>query len=308
MIRVARLAVLAVLALFPVSLACAAQALAAPLQVMVSIEPQRYFLNKLAGPLAQVSVLVPPGADAHTFEPKPGQMAQVAKARLYIAQGVEFEQVWLPRLAKSNPGLVVVDTIKGLDLLPMEEDHDHDHDKGHDKGHGGKAGHAHDEKAMDVHTWTSPRMVKAQCAVIAQALAQADPANAQAYAANLQAFQAELDALDAAIAKALEGVPKGSRFLVFHPAWAYFARDYGLRELAIEVGGREPGPRQLKKIIEQAREARLRVILVQPQFSRKAAQTVADAVGARLVDADVMAADWAGNLLAVAKAFTEAAR
>ncbi|WP_243361860.1 metal ABC transporter solute-binding protein, Zn/Mn family [Fundidesulfovibrio terrae] len=276
----------------------AAPALAAPLPVMVSVAPQKYLVERLAGPLAEVSVMVQPGADAHSFEPKPSQMVQAAKARLYLAQGVEFEQTWLPKLAKTNSGLTVADTLAGIELMPMDEHHE-DHD--------GKP-HEHSEKEMDVHTWTSPSLAKVQAVNIARALTQADPANAGAYAANLAALQAEIDALDARIRKILEGVPAGSEFIVFHPAWAYFARDYGLKEQAIESGGKEPGPRKLKELVEHAKASKARVVFVQPQFSRKSAQTVAEAIGAKLVEADDLAPDWSANLLAVANSLADALR
>ena len=268
---------------------------AAPLRVVVSVGPQKYFAQKLAGPLAQVSVMVSPGADPHTFEPKASQMKLVAEAQLYFSQGVELEHVWLPRLAASNKGLAVVDTTAGIELLPLEE-------RGHDKGG------AVDGKETDPHTWTSPRLAKVQAANMAAALAKADPANAQAYAANLAALQREMDALDASIRESLQGLPPGASFLVFHPAWAYFAREYGLREVALETGGREPGPRQLKMLVDRARQDGVKVVFVQPQFSRKAIETLAGAIGAGLAVADDLAEDWDANLLQVAKAFKAAAR
>jgi zinc transport system substrate-binding protein len=268
---------------------------------MVSVPPQKNFVEKIAGPLAEVYVMVTPGADAHTFEPKPSQMAQAAKATLYLTQGVEFEHTWLPRLVKTNPGLLVVDTLEGVELMPMGGGHGNGHGK-----HGIKGKHA--DKEMDVHTWTSPALVKIQAGAIARALAKADPGNRETYVANLKAFQAELDALDIQVRALLKGVPAGAEFLVFHPAWAYFARDYGLKEQAIESGGKEPGPRKLKELIEHAKESRAKAVFVQPQFSRKAAQTVADAIGAKLVEADDLAEEWGKNILLVAKALGDALR
>jgi zinc transport system substrate-binding protein len=305
-------------------LSLAAPALAGPLPVVVSVAPQKFFVEKLAGPLAQVSVMVSPGADAHTFEPKPSQMAKAAAARLYFAQGVDFERVWLPRLAASNKDMRVVDTLAGVELLPLSGHDDHGHGK--HKGHAHKDAQEHKDSLSpkdnpapkdtpghsgmesDVHTWTSPRLVKLQAATMAKALTEADPDNAAAYAANLKSFQAELDALDAALEETLKCLGPGSSFLVFHPAFAYFARDYGLIEKAIETGGREPGPRQLQKIVNEARESGAKIILVQPQFSRKTAQTVAGAVGAKLVDADDLAPDWAENLKRIAGTLCESAR
>lgn len=276
----------------------AAPALAAPLSVVVSVAPQKFIVEKITGPLAEVRVMVSPGADPHTFEPKPSQMALVAKAKLYVAQGVEFEEVWLPKLMKSNPGLQVVAGNRGVELLPMEE-HDHDHGKKGKK-------HDHDHLHSDPHTWTSPALAQVQAANVAQALERLDPANAQAYRTNLAAFQQSCRALDARIRSILGQVKPGSEFLVFHPAWAYFAKDYGLREVAIESGGKEPSPRKLKELIEHAREHKARAVFVQPQFSRKTAQTIADALGAKLVEADDLAPDWDQNLLRVAEALREA--
>ncbi|WP_027192154.1 metal ABC transporter solute-binding protein, Zn/Mn family [Fundidesulfovibrio putealis] len=282
----------------------AGPALAGPLPVMVSVAPQKYVLEKLAGPLVEVSVMVAPGADAHTFEPKPSQMAQAAKARLYFAQGVEFEHAWLPKLAKTNPGMTVVNTLEGIELMPMEE---HDDDHGHDKHAKDKnAKDKHEELEMDPHTWTAPSLMKRQAETMAHALGKADPENAQVYNSNLKAFSDELAALDSQIRALLKGVPAGSEFIVFHPAWAYFAREYGLKEVAIESGGKEPSPRKLKELIKHAKETKAKAIFVQPQFSRKTAQTLADAIGAKLVPADDLAPDWNANMLAVAKALADA--
>jgi zinc transport system substrate-binding protein len=268
---------------------------------MVSVPPQKYFVEKIAGPLVEVYVMVTPGADAHTFEPKPSHMSQAAKARLYLAQGVEFEHTWLPRLVKTNPNLLVVDTLEGVELMPMVSGHVDDHGKQRTK-------EKHSDKETDVHTWTSPSLVKIQAGAIARALATADPANRVTYETNLRAFQAELDSLDVQVRALLKGVPAGAEFLVFHPAWAYFARDYGLKEEAIESGGKEPGPRKLKEIIEHAKESRAKAVFVQPQFSRKAGQTVADAIGAKLVEADDLAEEWGENILLVAKTLGDALR
>lgn len=272
----------------------AVPALAGPLPVMVSVAPQKYVLEKLAGPLVEISVMVAPGADAHTFEPKPSQMAQAAKSKLYFAQGVEFEHTWLPKLAKTNPGMTVVNTLEGIELMPMEEHHD---DHGHDKHVKDK----HEELEMDPHTWTAPSLMKRQAETMAHALGKADPENAQVYNSNLKAFSDELAVLDSQIRALLQGVPAGSEFIVFHPAWAYFAREYGLKEVAIESGGKEPSPRKLKELIKHAKETKAKAIFVQPQFSRKTAQTLADAIGAKLVPADDLAPDWNANMLAVAK-------
>lgn len=271
---------------------------AAPIPVVVSVAPQKYFVEQIAGPLASVTVLASPGADPHSYEPKPSQMAAVAKARIYFAQGVEFEKVWLKKLSSANPGLLIIDTVRDITRMPMAE-HEEEHQTG---------AKDHDENEQDPHVWVSPSLVKIQAQAIANGFAAADPANTATYAANLQAFTARIDALDAQIRTTLAGLPPNAEFLVFHPAWAYFARDYGLKETPIESSGKEPGAKKLQQIITHAKTSGATVIFVQPQFSKKTAQTVADAINATLVEANDMAEDWPGNLLFVAKALRDAVK
>jgi len=182
----------------------------------------------------------------------------------------------------------------------MPEGHD-DHGKG---AH--KPGQTHADE-MDPHIWVSPANARFMAAKIAEALAKADPVHAKVYAANLAAWQKETDALDAQLKAVFAGVPADKRgFLVFHPAWGYFARDYGLTQTAIEFEGKEPSPRRMAAIVSQAKAKGARCIFVQPQMSQRTAGAIAQAVGAKLVIADPLAPDWEANLLKVAKGFREA--
>lgn len=281
-----------------------ALAAAGPLHVAVGVAPLEGFARRIGGQYVQTTVLVPAGADAHTYEPKPSQMRVLSAAVLYLSAGLEFENAWEPRLKAANPKLVVVRTDQGLSRLPMPEGHDR-------QGIGGrKALDAHGHAAeSDPHVWVSPAHVRLMAARIQQAFVQADPAHAKDYAANLHVFLKEIDALDADLRAVFAGVPPDRRsFLVFHPAWGYLARDYGLTQMAIEFEGKEPSPRRLGAIIAQARARGVRVIFVQPQMSRRTAESIAQAIGARVLAADPLAANWAGNLRAVAESFRDALR
>lgn len=299
-----------ILAIFAVVLvACTAPALAfaAKMQVAVGVAPVAYFAKKVGGELIQTTLLVPAGADAHTYEPKPSQMRAVSGAALYLSAGLEFEEAWEARLKGANPKMLWVETDAGLNKLPMPEGHDR-HDTGH-KAKAAPAAHAahddHDE--MDPHVWVSPAQARKMSATIAAALAKADPAHAKVYAANLAAFQKEIDSLDAELKALFAAIPAEKRgFLVFHPAWGYFARDYGLIQTSIEFEGKEPSPKRLAAIVTQAKAKGARAIFVQPQMSQRTAGVIAKAVGARLVVADPLAEDWAANLRQVGKGFREA--
>lgn len=292
-----------------VLVACAAPvwALAAKVQVAAGVAPVAYFAKKIGGELIETALLVPAGADAHTYEPKPSQMRAVSGAALYLSAGLEFEEAWKARLKGANAKMLWVETDAGLHKLPMPQGHEqHGH---HDTGHNAKAAQdahgGHDE--LDPHVWVSPAQARKMSASIAAALAKADPAHAAVYAANLTAFQKEIDALDAELKAIFAAVPADRRgFLVFHPAWGYFARDYGLTQTSIEFEGKEPSPKRLAAIVTQAKAKGARAIFVQPQMSQRTAGVIAKAVGAKLVVADPLAEDWAANLRQVGKGFREA--
>jgi zinc transport system substrate-binding protein len=260
-----------------------------------------YFAQKIGGGLVQTTVLVPAGADAHTYEPKPSQMRALAAADVYLSAGLEFEEAWEPRLKGANPKLVFVHTDEGLKKMPMPEHHEHHEHQA------AKAGHHHDGDEMDPHVWVAPSMARQIAARIAGAFTKADPAHAKAYAANLAAFQKEVDALDGRIKELFGDVPANRRgFLVFHPAWGYFARDYGLVQTAIEFEGKEPTPKRLGAIVSDAKAKGTKAVFVQPQMSRRTAEVIAQAIGGKVVEADPLAPDWAGNLFKVAQGFRQA--
>ena len=267
----------------------------------MGVAPVEYFAKRIGGELIRTTVLVPAGADAHTYEPKPSQMRALSGAAMYLSVGLEFEEAWEPRLKAANRALLFVHLEQGLSLMPMPEGHDDHH-------HGGGA-KAHHEVEMDPHVWVSPANVRHMAAHIAEVLAKADLAHAQVYAANLTAFVKDIDAVDANLRAVFAGIPADKRvFLVFHPAWGDLARDYGLNQTAIEFEGKEPSPKRLGALIAQAKAKGVKVIFVQPQMSRRTAESIAQALGARVLVVDPLAADWTANLRAVAGTFRDALR
>jgi len=177
-------------------------------------------------------------------------------------------------------------------------------------GHGPGPDHEHgdgEHGILDPHIWLSPRLVKVMAQNIYQGLVAIDPAGQPEYTVNLNAFLEELDALDGRLTSVLSALPKDRRaFMVFHPSWGYFARDYGLRQIPIESEGKEPSPGELARIVEMGKEQRIPVVFVQPQFSERSAKVIASEMGAKVVPLDPLAPDWKGNLLRVAEAFRQA--
>lgn len=258
--------------------------------IAVSIPPQKYFAQKIAGDLFDVIVMIPPGASPHTYEPKPTQMIALSKAKLYFSIGLEFEKAWLKRLLTSYPHMAFVATDSGIEKIPME-----------DCGHGD-----HDSPgSLDPHIWLAPALVKLQAATMTQALCKIDPAHAALFITNDSLFGLELSAMQDTIRQIFAHKKQDRPFLVFHPSWGYFAKEFGLRQLSIEVEGKEPTPGELSAILTLARANGVKTIYVQPQFSRRTAQIIADDIGAHVMLADPLAIDWKTNLLQCARALEE---
>ncbi len=262
--------------------------------VFVSIPPQKYFVARVGGPHVRVSVLVPPGQSHHTYEPTPRQMVDLSRARAFFCIGLPFERQVVGKVGAAVKSLHVVETQAGIELAPNPDaHHEHDHD------------HAECDEELDLHVWMSPRLVKIQARNIAAELIRLDPEHAADYERNLAAFEADLDDVDARIAAALAPL-KGREFYVFHPAFGYFAEAYGLRQVAVETGGKQPTARQLGRLIDRARESGVKLIFVQPQFARQSAEAVAQAIGGAVVPLDPLAEDYLNNLLDVAAKVQEA--
>lgn len=263
--------------------------------ITVSILPQKYFVEQIAKDTLNVNVMVTPGSNPHTYEPKPNQMKELANSEAYFSVGDSFEKVWVPKFKSTNPKLVVIDTIKGIEKIAMVEHH-HEDEKEH-KGH-----KHHEEETLDPHVWLDPILVKAQAKNIYEALVELHPENKVAYEANYTAFIAHLDALDQELSNTLSAI-KSRKFIVFHPSFGYFAKRYNLEQIPIEVSGKEPKPKELAKIIEEAKEENAKVVFVSPQFSQKSAQTIAQQIQGKTMAIDPLAYKWEENLLNVAKTF-----
>ena len=286
-----------------------------PLLVTVTIPPQKYFVEKIGGSSVAVSVMVPSGANMHNYEPKPQQMVALAKSKIYFAVGAPLERVWLGKIVSANPDIYLVHTEDGVEKIPMASHHHNDgsdqnstHEHGHSLADAELPHTACEEVSgiLDPHIWLAPHLVMIQARNILTALCTIDPAHRDQYEGNYKNFIMELVDLDLDIKNVFAGKGNNIRFMVFHPAWGYFARAYGLEQLPIEIEGKEPKPADIQRLIEEAEKHEVKVIFVQPQLSAKAAETIAAAIGGQITSADPLASDWANNLRRVAQSFRSA--
>lgn len=281
-------------------------ALCFPMEIFVSIPPQKWLSDKLGGPLVTTHVLVGKGQDPHTYEPTPRQITALSHARIYFTLDLEFEEQILPKLKKNAPGLRLIDTADAIPKIAMtgHDEHGQD-DHGHDS-HARTQGKRHRE-GFDPHVWLSPLNLKIMAAAMAEAMIAHDPTNTSAYEKNLLTVNQTLDHLHQKITQELAPY-QGQSFYVFHPAFGYFAHTYHLQQKAIETGGKSPTPKQLATLINQARTSGARVIFIQPQFDPKSASAIASAIHGEVVPLDPLAEDVLTNLenmtARIKKAFT----
>jgi len=252
--------------------------------IIVTIPPQAEFAEKVGGENVDVTIMVPPGASPHTYDPTPSQIVEVARAEIYakVGSGINFELVWIDKLTAQNDDILIVDCSEGVQLIEMAGIEEHEEE---DHAHG----------TMDPHIWMSPMNARIMVQNICDGLVQVDPANRAYYEANRDAYLLSLEQLDQDIRDGLSQVTNRI-FMVYHPAFGYFAEAYDLTMLPIEAEGKEPTAAELVRLIDTAKEHNIKIIFASPQFNPQSAEVIADKIGGRVVFIDSMARDYINNL------------
>lgn len=257
--------------------------------VSVTIEPQRYFVEKIAGEHFHVHCVTPVGQSPETYDPTPQQMMQIGKSMAYFKIGyIGFELAWMKTLEEQNPDMKVYDLSKGMNLIESQEEV-HSHEE-----------HAHHHGTIDPHIWTSITGAKNIIQNISDALVELDPENRALYAQNYEQALQEIETVKMQIKQILAPV-KGKSFIIYHPALTYFAREFGLNQLCIELDGKEPSPAQLKNLMEVAHHSGAKVVLVQQEFDKKNAELIAKETGCKLVSINPLSYDWKEEMINLAK-------
>jgi len=242
------------------------------MQIAVSILPQKEFVDSIGKDKVSVTVMIPPGASPATYEPSPGQLKDISRAKLYVRIGhIPFEKTWMERIASANRDMLVVDSSKGIDIV-----------------------------GNDPHIWLSPALVKIQVKQIRDALIEVDPDNREYYIRNTDEYIRKLDDLDSDIRNNLSGI-KNRKFMVFHPAWGYFARDYQLEQIPIEIEGKEPSASDLAGLVDTAKANNITVIFAEPQFNSESARVIAGEIGGTVAIIDPLAENYIANMYHVSE-------
>ncbi len=241
----------------------------------VSIEPQRWLLEQLVDSGAEIVTMLTPGSNPETYEPSLSRRALADNAVAYFATGaLPFEDA-----LEASSSVPFINTSEGI--VPIYGTHDHAHAH-HEHGEA----HEHSgEGAPDPHFWTSLSGAAAMARNMSAALTRLNPDRAEAYADRLSALLARLDSLNVDIATELVDAPSKT-FAVWHPSLSYFARDYGLEQLAVGQESKEMSARQAREIIDRAKADSVRVFFFQKEFDARQAEAINKEIGSRLVTID----------------------
>lgn len=256
------------------------------LVVAVSIAPYATMLKAVAGDEIEVVTMLPPGADPHTYEPKPKVLKDFSRASVYFTDGSGMDKAWLPRFKGVNKNIKIVDVSKGVSWLNMGA---HEHE-----GHEGK--HGKHENELDPHIWTSPAQAAKVMSNMRVTLSSLMPEHDATFVYRFAKVANTLGKVGGEIKNAVLSLPEEYRtFIVFHPSYGYLARDYGLRQLTVEVNGKEPKPKDLKNLIKEGKEHNVHIVFVQPQFSKRAAETIAKELDAKVLEVNPLDSNYLEN-------------
>ena len=257
------------------------------INAIVSIGPQETFLKAIAGDKVNITLMVKQGNSPHNYAPKPSQMIAVANANIYFSIGVEFEHIWLSKFKNLNPKMQISSLSKNIKLKAMKSTtHLHLHEK---------------SSSLDPHIWTSPTHVKTIAYNIYETLSNYDKKNEAYYKTNLEIFLSKVKQTDTQIKSILAVEIKTRKFMVLHPSWGYFAQNYNLEQIAVEIEGKSPKPRELIALIKKAREEKVNAIFTQAEFSESAANIIAKELDIPVVKVTPLALNWSENLIYIAK-------
>lgn len=269
------------------------------LKIFVSILPQKYFVERLLGNNGEVEVLIGAGMSPHTYEPLPQQMSKLSRADIFFTVGIPFEKVIISRLKNLCPNLLIVNSDENIDKIVMEGHNHHNEELQNDKGQ-------HHDIGLDPHFWLDPIKATAMAENMTNALISVKPELANSLKENLEKIKEETTKLDKEISEIL--LPfKGKIMLVFHPAFGYFAKRYGMIQKAVEVEGKEPAPRQLAELIRICHAEGIKIIFVQKQFPVATANTISRSIGGRVIAIDSLSEDYVNNLKNIANAIADSA-
>ena len=261
----------------------------AKINIVVSIPPQQAYVEEIGKDLVNITLLAPIGTNPNFYEPKRSQMTAVEQAHVYFTIGGNFEKAWLPKMINQNKNMEIINSSSGIERITMKSKNISDNQS----------------PKKDVHVWTTPKNIAIIGKNIYETLVRYDIKNKDQYTKNYEEFLEKVRKTDEEIKTIFKDLKKDTKFMVYHPAWGYFAKEYHLEQLPIEIEGKEVKPKELQKMVEKAKSNNVKAILTQPEFSTKGAQVIANELGIKVVEISPINPYWSENLINLAKVIAE---
>lgn len=259
-------------------------------QLFASVIPQQYIIDRIGGEKVSTNVLVGPGKSPATYQPTPKQMIKLSNSKILFTIGVSFEKAYLNKAISTLDSLMVVDSSKGIIKKGIDSHLDGEFSE--------EEGHSESEN-LDPHVWLSPKLAKVIAKNILDALILTDPNGKEYYILQFNTLISELTDLENELHAILDPL-KGKTIFVYHPSFGYFLDEYGIKQKAVETGGKQPTPKQLENIIREAKSDGVKIIVVQPEFSRKSANVIAEAIGGKVTTLNPLEYNYISNLRYIA--------
>ena len=256
--------------------------------VSVSIIPQKYFVEQLAGDLVEVQVMIPPGASPATFEPNLSQMKMLDRSVLYLRIGyVGFEQSWMGKISAVNPDMKIADLSEGVETIQENR-------------RAGSDQHGHSHEGPDPHIWMSTENARVIARNIRDELQLLFPGDEDLLQSRYEQFSLMLDSLHLEISARLAHL-ENRKFMIYHPALSYYAREFGLEQIPLEIEGKAPSPVHFKEMTDLAIRSKISVIFIQQQFDQENAEVLARETGAEIIQFDPLDLHWRNQMLYIAE-------
>ena len=245
--------------------------------VCVSILPQKYFVEKIAGDLVDINVLLPPGANPRYYSIMPSQMKEISRSSIWLRIGqIPFEKSWGEKIRQTNPKMKVYDTSAQADWIITKKD-------------------TVNFTGVDPHIWMSPLEVKKIANESYKALIKTIPEDSVVLTANYKKWIVEIDSLNQEIKNSFKNISQ-RKFIIFHPSLTYFARDYNLEQIPLEIEGKEPSARQMGDIIDLAKKENIHIVLLQRGFNMDNAHQLAREINGKIIIIDPFDGHWEKQL------------
>jgi zinc transport system substrate-binding protein len=259
----------------------------------LSIQPQTWFVQQIAGDKADIITLLPPGQNQHTYEPTPKQIQSLASADAWILSGADFEIGLRPKVEKAFPKLPIVDGTQGVNFRRITKE---------ESGNG-----SHTALELDRHTWLGREPAKILAAHTKDTLCKFDKKNEKYYNEHYDSVIKIIDETFDQLKINLAPL-KGRSIFVYHPSFGYFFDEFGIKQEAVETGGKEPSPKDINNLIKKIKEENAAAIIVQTQFPTNAAKALAESSDLEIIYLSTFATDWLANIKEIGNALTKCIR